>query len=34
MTRWNIANVFFLGMSGRRQEISFIPSAVNIDVLP
>jgi hypothetical protein len=30
MTRWNIANVFFLGMSGRLQDISFIPGAVNI----
>lgn len=30
MTRWNIANVFFLGMSGRRQDISFIPGVVNI----
>lgn len=30
MNRWNIANVFFLGMAGRRQDISFKPGEVNI----
>lgn len=30
MNRWNIANVFFLGVDGRRQDISFQPAAVNI----
>ncbi|WP_348764936.1 DUF3732 domain-containing protein [uncultured Salinisphaera sp.] len=30
MNRWNIANVFFLGMAGRQQNISFTPGEVNI----
>src|SRR5690606_26426284 len=30
MKRWNIANVFFLGMTGRRQDISLKPNEVNI----
>ncbi len=30
MNRWNIANVFFLGMAGRRQDISFNLGEVNI----
>jgi hypothetical protein len=30
MTRWNIANVFFFGVSGQRRDIAFQPGAVNI----
>ncbi|NUJ81676.1 DUF3732 domain-containing protein [Methylocystis sp. FS] len=30
MTRWNIATIFFLGVSGQRREVSFVPNAMNI----
>jgi energy-coupling factor transporter ATP-binding protein EcfA2 len=30
MSRWNIATIFFLGMSGRRQELTFEPGRLNI----
>ncbi len=30
MTRWNIASIFFLGVSGQRREVTLEPGAVNI----
>lgn len=30
MTRWNIATIFFLGVSGQRRDVSFVPDALNI----
>lgn len=30
MTRWNIEDIFFLGVSGQRREVSFALDAVNI----
>jgi len=30
MTRWNIATIFFLGVSGERREVSLEPDAMNI----
>lgn len=30
MTRWNIASIFFLGVSGQRREITLEPGAMNI----
>jgi energy-coupling factor transporter ATP-binding protein EcfA2 len=30
MIRWNIANIFFLGVSGKRREVTFNPGSVNI----
>lgn len=30
MTRWNIANIFFLGVSGQRRDVELKPGAVNI----
>lgn len=30
MSRWNIATIFFLGTSGERRDVTFIPDAVNI----
>lgn len=30
MTRWNIANIFFLGVSGQRRDVTLMPGAVNI----
>lgn len=30
MTRWNIANIFFLSMSGQRREVELNPGVVNI----
>lgn len=30
MTRWNIADIFFLGMSGQRRDVTLKPGAVNI----
>jgi predicted ATPase len=30
MTRWNIATIFFLGVSGQRRDVIFEPDALNI----
>jgi DNA repair ATPase RecN len=30
MTRWNIATIFFLGVSDQRRDVTFQPGAVNI----
>jgi hypothetical protein len=30
MTRWNIANIFFVGVSGQRRDVTLEPGAVNI----
>jgi hypothetical protein len=30
MTRWNIANIFFLGVSGQRRDVTLKPGVVNI----
>jgi hypothetical protein len=30
MTRWNIANIFFLGVSGQRRDVTLDPGVVNI----
>ncbi len=30
MTRWNIINIFFLGVSGRRRDVTLLPGVVNI----
>lgn len=30
MTRWNIETIFFLGVSGQRRSVSFIPHSLNI----
>jgi hypothetical protein len=30
MTRWNIENIFFLGVSGQRREVKLLPDVVNI----
>lgn len=30
MSRWNIATIFFLGVSGQRREVSLTPETVNI----
>lgn len=30
MSRWNIASIFFLGVSGQRREVTLMPGAVNI----
>ena len=30
MTRWNIATIFFLGVSGQRRDVTFVPDALNI----
>ena len=30
MTRWNIATIFFLGVSGQRRDVTFAPDELNI----
>jgi ABC-type ATPase involved in cell division len=30
MTRWNIASIFFLGVSAQRREITLVRNAMNI----
>jgi hypothetical protein len=30
MTRWNIATIFFIGVSGQRRDVTFAPDALNI----
>src|SRR5258708_20487154 len=30
MTRWNISNIFFLGVTGQRREVELKPGTVNI----
>jgi hypothetical protein len=30
MTRWNIATIFFLGTSGQRRDVCFVPDTLNI----
>lgn len=30
MKRWNISKIFFVGLSGRRRDVTFEPGAVNI----
>ena len=30
MTRWNIKTIFFLGVSGQRRDVSFLPDKLNI----
>lgn len=30
MTRWNIATIFFIGVSGQRREVTFVPNELNI----
>lgn len=30
MTRWNITNIFFLGVAGQRRDVELIPGVVNI----
>jgi hypothetical protein len=30
MTRWNISNIFFIGVSGQRRDVVLVPDAVNI----